>query len=119
MGFVIVLLNFNRRDKIYLDNNFDLINGIKILKAGRVWKYENLIITNVNNETLLVRNKLFWFEKSENRNEKLNESFDTVLTDYKTINKEPKFEKYSRNYKVRIQIYEVLDNATPIIDKEI
>lgn len=118
-GFVIVLLDFNHRDKIYLNDNLDIINGIKTLKAGKVWKNGNLIITNVNNETLIVRNKLFWFDKKDELNEKLNECFNAVVEDYHQIKRDKRFEKFSKGYKVRIQIFEVLDNETPIIDREI
>jgi len=114
------IMNFNQQEKKYLDkDNVELINGIKKLKAGKVWKYDNLIITNVNNKTLVVRNKLFWFDKSDNLNEKLAECFDAVVADYKRINKEPRFEEFSRNYNVRIQIFEVLDNDKPLLDKAI
>ncbi|WP_321518937.1 hypothetical protein [uncultured Bacteroides sp.] len=119
-GIPIGILNFNQLDKKYLNRDIaDILDGIKRLKAGKVWKYDNLIINNINNETLVVRNKLFWFDKSEDINEKANECFDAVLNDYQQINKEPKFQEFSKNYNVRIQIFEVLDNDTPLIDKAI
>ena len=118
-GFVVVLLDFNRRDKIYLNGNLDIINGIKTLKEGKVWKYENLRITNVNNETLVVRNKLFWFDKKDELNEKITECYHTVVDDYHEITKDKGFKKFSKGYKVRVQIFEVLDNERPLIDREI
>jgi hypothetical protein len=118
-GFVIVLLDFNRRDKIYLNGNLDILNGIKTLKEGRVWKYENLRITNVNNETLVVRNKLFWFDKKDDQHEKTTECFHAVVEEYQQLKKDKGFEKFSKGYKVRAQIFEVMDNETPIIDREI
>lgn len=117
-GIPIGIMEFNRNEKVYLNkDNAEIINGIKKLKAGKVWKYDNLIISNLNNETLVVRNKLFWFDQSDNLEAKLTECFNTVVADYKKINKEPQFEKFSQKYKVRIQVYEVLDNETPRIDK--
>ena len=112
------IMEFNRNDKIYLNkDNAEIINGIKKLKAGKVWKHDNLILSNLNNETLVVRNKLFWFDQSDNLDEKLTECYNAVVDDYKKINKEPEFEKFFQKYKVRIQIFEVLDNETPKIDK--
>lgn len=120
VGIPMGIMYFNQQERKYLNkDNVELINGIKKLKAGKVWKYDNLIITNVNNKTLVVRNKLFWFDKSDNLNEKLAECFDAVVADYKRINKEPRFEEFSRNYNVRIQIFEVLDNDKPLLDKAI
>ncbi|MBP1594172.1 MAG: hypothetical protein H6Q12_1190, partial [Bacteroidetes bacterium] len=58
-------------------------------------------------------------DKSEDINEKANECFDAVLNDYQQINNEPKFQEFSKNYNVRIQIFEVLDNENPLIDKAI
>lgn len=55
----------------------------------------------------------------ENLSEKLNECFDTVLNDYQRINKDHKFEDFSRNFKVRIQIFDHLDDESPLIDKAI
>jgi len=121
-GIPLGLSRYIQIDKIYLsllNDDVDILDGIKTLKAGKTWKYENLIIKNVNNDTLVVRNNLFWFDESDDLNEKLNECFDTVVADYKGIKKEPKFEEFSRNYKVRIQIFEVLDNEKPMIDKAI
>ena len=121
-GIPLGLSRYKQIDKMYLSfisDDIDILNGIKALKAGKTWKYENLIIKNVNNETLVVRNKLFWFDKSDDLNEKINECFDSVVADYDRINKEAEFKKFSENYKVRIQIFEVLDNETPLIDKVI
>jgi hypothetical protein len=42
-----------------------------------------------------------------------------VLNDYQQINNEPKFQEFSKNYNVRIQIFEVLNNENPLIDKAI
>lgn len=119
-GIPMGISRYKQIDKKYLSlisDDVDILDGIKTLKAGKTWKYENLIISNVNNETLVVRNKLFWFDQSDDLNERLNECFDTVVDDYKRINKVPKFEEFSRNYNVRIQIFEVLDNNKPLIDK--
>ena len=120
VGIPIGILNFNQHDKKYLNRDIaDILEGIKTLKAGKVWKHDNLIINNIKNETLVVRNKLFWFDKSDDINEKAKECFDAVLNDYQQINKEPKFQEFSKNYNVRIQIFEVLDNENPLIDKAI
>ena len=121
-GIPLGLLNYKQIDKRYLslvNDDVDILDGIKILKALKPWKYENLIIKNLNNETLVVRNKLFWFDKSDDLNDKLNECFDTVVADYERINKVSELKKFSENYKVRIQIFEVLDNEIPLIDKVI
>ena len=117
-GIPVGLMQFNQFDKKYLNkDNADIITGIKKLKAGKVWKYENLIITNLENETLVVRNKLFWFDKSVDLKEKLNECYDSIFSDYMRINKVAEFEKFSAKFKVRIQVFEVLDNETPLIDR--
>jgi hypothetical protein len=100
-------------------DNVDIFNGIKTLKAGKVWKYENLRITNVNNETLVIRNKLFWFDKKDDQHEKTTECFNAVVEEYQQLKKDKGFEKFSKDYKVRIQVFEVMDNETPIIDREI
>lgn len=119
IGLVIVLFNFNSLDKLYLSNKINIINGIKRLNTGKVWEYESLIISKVNNETLIIRNKLFWFDKSKDNTDKINECFDAVKSDYLEICKEKKFRKFSKRYKVRIQIFDVLYGEIPLIDKEI
>jgi hypothetical protein len=114
------LIQFNRSEKMFLNkDNAEIIAGIKKLKADKVWRYENLIITNLDKKTLVVRNKLFWFDKSDDLNEKLNECFDTIVNDYMRINKVAEFEKFSKNYNVRVQVFEVLDNEMPLIDRVI
>ena len=112
---------FKKHEKIYsgLNDNTDILNGIEILKADKAWQYENLIITIVNEETLVVRNKLFWFDPSDDESQEFNECFDSVVADYLRIKKVPEFEAFSKNYNERVQIVEGSDSTIPLLDKAI
>ena len=44
-GMIVGLSIYNQRDKVYLNRDkAEILEGIKMLKEGKVWKYENLKI---------------------------------------------------------------------------
>jgi len=112
---------FKRHEKIFasLTDNTDILEGIEVLRAGKEWNYENLIVTLMNNETLIIRNKLFWFDSSDDVDREVTACFDSVVADYGRIKSEPEFEAFSINYNVRVQIFEGTDREIPLIDKVI
>lgn len=120
-GIFVGLNNFKQIDKVYmkLNDESDVLLGIEELKERKVWKYENLIIRNENNEALVVRNKLFWFESSDISEEKLNDCLNIVLSDIQRLKKNEKFKDFSKSYKTTIQIFDNTESRVPLLEKSI
>jgi hypothetical protein len=110
---------FKRIDNIYLtlNDDDDVVKGIKTLKAGEIWNYENLIIHMENDKTLIVQNELFWFEENELPSEKLNECFNLVLGDFQRLQKNKDFDDFTKNKRVKIQIFDNSGSNIPLFEK--
>jgi len=113
--------NFKQTDGIYLALNDDdeIAEGIQIIRSGNIWNYENLQIHKEQDDTLIIRNELFWFEEKELSSEKLNECFNLVSGDCHRLQQNTDFVEYTRNFKVNIQIVDNSGNNIPLIEKEI
>jgi hypothetical protein len=112
---------FKRIDNIFLtlNDDDDIVKGIKILNVGGIWNYENLILHKENDLTLIVQNELFWFEENELSSEKLNECFNFVFGDFQRIKKNREFADFTRNKKVKIQIVDNSGSKIPLLEKTI
>lgn len=110
---------FKRIDDIYLtlNDDDDVVNGIKTLNTGGIWNYENLIFHKENDETLILQNELFWFEENELSSEKLNECFNIVVGDFQRLQKNKEFAAFTRNKKVKIRIFDNSGSNIPLFEK--
>ena len=86
------LRDFKRNEKQYLDilNEKDadeqlIIKGIQSLKAGNAWSFESLTIKEETDKSLLIQNKLFWFDENAPSSEKLEECFQAVYGDFQRL----------------------------------
>lgn len=113
------LSQFKRIDNIYLALNDDdeIEKGIQTLKAGDIWNYENLKISRKDDEMLLIQNELFWFEEKEISPENINECFNLVCIDFKRLQKNKDFKKYSETRKAMIQLYDNTGSNIPLLEK--
>ena len=113
------LNQFKRIDTIYLELNDDdeIARGIQILKAGDIWKYENLIISKEEDETLTVQNELFWFEDKKLSPEKINKCLNFVIGDFRRLQKYKDFAAYTRNRRVTIQLFDNSGSNVPLHEK--
>jgi hypothetical protein len=117
-GLFFGLSQYKRIDNIYLDLNEDdkISDGIRILATGKVWNYENLVINKEGNETLVVKNKLFWLEDSNALSENLEECLNIVMKDFERLKKHPDFDVFSSEYKVKAQVYNNSEKEKPLIE---
>lgn len=117
-GLFFGLSQYKSIDNIYLGLNDDkkILDGIRILQNGKVWNYENLIIKKVDNTTLVVKNKLFWFEDTNALSENLEECINIVLKDFERLKKNPDFDVFSSEYKVKAQVYNNSEKEKPLIE---
>lgn len=113
------LRQFKRIDEVYLELNDDdeIAKGIQTLKAGEIWKYENLIISKEEDETLIVQNELFWFDEKELSPEKINECFKFVSGDFRLLQKNKDFAEFTRRRKITIQLFDNSGSNIPIHEK--
>lgn len=102
-----------------LINNDDIIKGIETLKAGEPWNYENLVISNENDENLVVRNELFWFQDEDNSSARLNECMNMVLGDFQRLRKDKGFNDLTAGKKVKIQIFDNSGSDIPLIERTV
>jgi len=118
-GFFFGLYQFRKIDGIYLSvcDDDDIHNGIIVIESGNTWNYENLQINKINDKTLVVKNKLFWFEDSDVSTDKLNECFNMVMSDFQRLKKNLLFKDYSDNYEVRLQVFDNSDKDIPLTDR--
>ncbi len=109
-GLLIENWNFKQIDRTYLalNNGDEIAKGVQIIRTGNIWNYENLEIYKEQDDTLIIRNKLFWFEEKELSSEKLNECFNLVYEDCYRLQQNADFIEYTRNFKVNFQI---VDNS--------
>jgi len=112
------LKQYKRIDNRYLEINEDdtILEGIRILTTGKAWNYENLVINKEDNETLVVKNKLFWLEDSNALSENLEECLNTVVKDFERLKKHPDFDVFSSEYKVKAQVYNNSEKEKPLIE---
>ena len=110
------LSQYKRIDNIYLELNDDdeILKGVKILKAGETWKYENLKIFEKEDEMLIVQNELFWFEGKAHSSDHINECLNQVSEDFRRLQKNKDFKEYATTRKVKIQIYDNKGSNIPL-----
>ncbi|MDP4203056.1 MAG: hypothetical protein Q8861_10190 [Bacteroidota bacterium] len=101
---------------LYLNDDKKILDGIRILETGKVWNYENLIIKREDNTTLVVKNNLFWFEDANALSENLEECLNIVLKDFERLKKNPDFDVFSSEYKVKAQVYNNSEKEKPLIE---
>lgn len=119
-GFFSGLSEFKRIDKVYLsefDDEDVIENGIAMLQTGKVWNYENLKIQKINDESLLVRNELFWFDNSDVTVDVINDCFNLVMSDFQRLKKNSAFNEFINKSNVRLQIFDNSESNNPLIDK--
>jgi len=115
------LRQFKQTDNIYLELNDDdeILKGVQTLKAGEIWKYENLKIFEKEDDMLIVQNKLFWFEGKEHSSDHINECLNQVSEDFRRLQKNKDFKEYSKTRKVKIQIYDNKGSNIPLLEENI
>ena len=113
------LRQFKLTDNIYLELNDDdeILKGVQILKAGEIWKYENLKIFEKEDEMLIIQNELFWFEEKAITSDHINECLNQVREDFRRLQKDKDFKEYSKTRKVKIQIYDNKGSNIPLHEK--
>lgn len=118
-GIFVGLNQFRQIEKIYLKLNDDseIMIGIQKLKSEEIWKYENLILRNENNKTLIVRNEIMWFDNSEISNEKLNYCVKVILNDFQNLNKNERFKEFAMNLETKNQVFDNFESEIPLIEK--
>jgi hypothetical protein len=115
------LWQFKRVDSFYLglNDNDEIQKGIQKIQSGLTWSYENLKISQDENETLIVQNELFWFEKANVTPEEINGCFNLIMDDYNRLQKNPDFEKFLKNRNVKVQLFDNSGTIVPLIEKTI
>lgn len=113
------LWQFNKVDSIYLglNDNDKIQKGIQDIKSGLTWNYENLKISQDESETIIIQNELFWFEKANITPAEINECFNLIMDDYSRLNKNPDFDLFSKNKKVKVQVFDNSGIEKPLIEK--
>ena len=113
------LREFRRIDRVYLSLNDDeeISKGVQGLKSGKEWNYENLLVLNVKDENLTIRNEFFWFDNRISSSEKSDECFQAVYNDFMRLRKNQEFEDYIKNKHVVIQIVDNPESPVPLVEK--
>ena len=112
---------FKRIDSVYLglNDNDKIMKGIQELQSGLIWNYENLKISQDQNEMIIVQNELFWYEKVNLSTGELNECFNLIIDDFRRLQKNSDFGEFAKNKKVKIQVFDNSANEVPLIEKMI
>ena len=112
---------FKRIDSVYLglNDNDKIMKGIQALQSGLIWNYENLKISQDQNEMIIVQNELFWYEKVNLSTGELNECFNLIIDDFRRLQKNSDFGEFAKNKKVKIQVFDNSANEVPLIEKMI
>ena len=113
------LWSYNQIDNAISGFNNDAMieKGIIILKTGESWDFENLTITKENDEKLIVKNNMYWFDDKQKSSEHNNECFNMIKDDFNRLKKNKEFKDFSTNMKVKFQIYDNSENNTPLIEE--
>jgi len=117
-GLFYGISQYNKLEKIYLKicDDEDILQGIELVEAGKVWNYENLVVSKQDAETLVVKNKLFWLDDSDALSKNLDECLNIVMKDFERLKKDPEFDLFSSEYKVRVQVFDNSEKVTPLIE---
>ena len=117
-GLFFGLNQFERKDKKYRNFLEDekILKGIKLLETDKAWNFENLVIHKLDNETLVVKNKLFWLDESDALSKNLDACLNLVMKDFERLKANSDFDLFSGNYNVRVQVFNNSGNETPLIE---
>ena len=118
VGLFFGLNLFERNDKKYrnLLEDEKILKGIKLLETDKTWNFENLVIHEQDDETLVVKNKLFWLDESDALSKNLDACLNLVMKDFERLKENADFDVFSGNYKVRVQVYNNSEKETPLIE---
>ena len=113
------LSQFKKIDNIYFSVNDDaeIKKGIQTIAAGKIWEYENLIIHKEVDETLTIQNQLLWLEEKDITSKKIEDCFNLVYEDYKRLKKNKDFDHFTKNRKVRIQLFDNSDKENLLTER--
>jgi len=117
-GILFGLRQFERTDNLFLSLNDEdeIAKGVKTLKAGDAWSYENLKIHKGNDESIVVQNDLFWFEEKGLTHEKLDECYNLIHEDIVRLKKSKDFEEYLKGRDVKIRIFGNSGSNVPLLE---
>ncbi|WP_289054241.1 hypothetical protein [Carboxylicivirga marina] len=106
-GLTIGLREFKAVDSVYkeLDDSDLITEGLQKLQQGQTWNYENLKIYQGKGNTLTVRNDLLWNEKEINTTEGTNEFLEQIMSDFRRLQKNSKFNAFAKSKTVKIQLH--------------
>lgn len=117
-GLIEGLRLFRQTEKIYLclNDEDEIVKGVKALKAGDAWSYENLKIHRENDESIIVQNDLFWFEEKGLTHEKLNECYNLIHEDIVRLKKSKDFDEYLKYKDLKIRILGNSGSNVPLFE---
>jgi len=117
-GILFGLRQFKRTDNLFLSLNDEdeIVKGVKALKAGDAWSYENLKIHRENDESIIVQNDLFWFEEKGLTHEKLNECYNLIHEDIVRLKKSKDFDEYLKYKDLKIRILGNSGSNVPLFE---
>ncbi|MBT3208031.1 MAG: hypothetical protein HN704_06845 [Bacteroidetes bacterium] len=91
----------------------NFLNGIELIKQKQTFVYDNLSIClkSENNETLTIRNQLFWEEAEEQNTAKFDDTIDDLIQDFrKIIHRNKEFKKFVSNKTLEFQLIDNISN---------
>jgi len=91
--------------------------GATILEVEKEWSHENLTFTLADNQTVLVRNKLFWLSDNQPTSTQVDDCMVSMSEDVTRFRENKIFGKFLENKKIKLQLYNNEDKIHPIAEK--
>jgi hypothetical protein len=120
VGLVFGNNNFKHKEAIYqkyLLEDDEISKGALKLEKEKIWIFENLTIICKDEDSLEIRNNLFWL-KSEHPNAKqLNDCMKVMQEDVNRLQGNTSFRSFAEGRIIKIQLFNNLDRINPLIEK--
>ncbi|MEI7830992.1 MAG: hypothetical protein WCI31_14540 [Prolixibacteraceae bacterium] len=122
VGLLIGNNNYKSREAIYqkyLLEDDVIGEGVLTLIKEKIWTFENLTLTCNEDELLVIRNNLFWLNSENPNATQLNDCINVMLEDVKRLQGNISFQSFFKGKKIKIQLFNNLDRANPLIEKQL
>jgi hypothetical protein len=122
LSLIMAHFDFKRNEKYYqtyLEDDKIIDNGVTALGKEKQWVHENLTICCTDENSLVIRNNLYWLKKDHPTEKQLSECMQTLEDDLLRLKRNTAFSAFAEGRKIKLQLYNNEDKAHPIAEKNI
>jgi hypothetical protein len=103
----------------YLQEDEEIGKGVDTLAKEKLWIFENLTLIYNEDDSLVIRNNLFWLDSENPNANQLNDCLKVMQEDVKRLQGNIPFRSFTEGKKLKIQLFNNLDRTNPLIEKQL